>query len=129
MRITLTRSFQNNKATLGMLKIDGITHDPIFTLENPLRHTSFDSCIPTGNYKCEPFSGSLFHNVWIVKDVPGRSAILIHPGNTERDTLGCILLGLGAGAMKDEPCVTQSRLAIEYFRKLVEDHSFDLVVK
>jgi hypothetical protein len=30
--------------------------------------------------------------------VPERTDILIHPGNTKDDTLGCILLGLGAFA-------------------------------
>ena len=28
--------------------------------------------------------------------VAGFSDILIHPGNTDRDTMGCILLGFGA---------------------------------
>jgi hypothetical protein len=45
-----------------------------------------------------------------LSDVPGRSEILIHPGNYPRDTQGCVLLGLGV----DEklPAVWQSRKAV-----------------
>ena len=32
-----------------------------------------------------------------VMDVPGRTNIKFHPGNTEEDTAGCILLGLQLG--------------------------------
>ena len=42
-----------------------------------------------------------------VADVPGRSAILIHPGNRASDTRGCILPGLGAAG----DAVTRSRAA------------------
>ena len=129
MHVTLTRAFQNQKATLGILKIDGINHDPIFTLENPKRITLVDSVIDTGIYSCVPFNGIQFKNVWHVKDVPNRTWILIHAGNTEKDTLGCILLGLGAGSMNNQPCVTNSRLAIEYFRKFVGNNPFTLEVK
>lgn len=128
MKIILTRAFQNQKATLGMLSIQGVEHDPIFTLENPWRYNLVDSSIPKGIYEVVPFSGPHFKNVWEVLNVKGRKAILIHAGNNEFDTTGCILLGLQAGSMNDQPTLISSRLAIEYFRKLVGENSFQLEI-
>jgi len=44
----------------------------------------------------------------IVKSVPGFSNILIHAGNTDRDTLGCIIVGLRRG----NESVSESRKAL-----------------
>lgn len=115
LKVTLTRAFADSKVTMGMLKIDNVEHEPIFTLENPWRNNGPDSSIPAGIYQCEPHSGSHFKDVWILRDVPHRTFILIHPGNTEKDTLGCILLGLGAGVR----AISQSGDAIKFFRSLV----------
>jgi hypothetical protein len=63
------------------------------------------SCIPAGVY---PLRRTIYHKhgfaTFEVCNVPGRSRILIHPGNTEEDSQGCILLGLRHGRIpvKDE---------------------------
>lgn len=112
-----------------MLTVLGEKHDPIFTLENPLRQTDVDSRIPEGHYDCIPYSGNKFQNVYLVEGVPNRSAILIHWGNFEKDTDGCILLGLHAGTLVAEPAVTYSRKAFDYLKSLVGDDKFTLTVK
>lgn len=87
-----------------------------------------ESCIPTGTYpikrRWSPKHGG---PVFEVENVPGRSDIEIHAGNTENDTLGCILLGLTLGHLtvaKDEDtgelhatkeAVLQSRQAFSQF--------------
>jgi hypothetical protein len=109
-----------------MITIRGVDHEPIFTLENPLRQTDFDSRIDAGEYICEPYSGTKFKNVYKVMDVPRREDILIHAGNKERDTEGCILLGLTAETMKEEPVVTMSKIAMDYFRDLIGPEKFKL---
>jgi len=64
-----------------------------------------ESCIPAGSYRCElKATGKVIggENRWYhVLDVPGRSEILIHPGNWAGDKIqgyysdseGCILFG------------------------------------
>lgn len=127
--LILQRSWFDSRATLGMLSILGEPHDPIFTLENPLRTTSADNRIPEGHYDCVPYSGKKFQNVYLVEGVPGRSAILIHWGNFEKDTDGCILVGLGSGILSGDPAVMHSKKAFDYLRTLVGDESFMLTVK
>lgn len=51
------------------------------------------SCIPAGRYECRRVNSPKFGNTWEVSNVPGRSAILMHKGNTTLDTEGCILIG------------------------------------
>ena len=126
LKVYLIRAWQDDRATLGMLSIEGVKHDPIFTLENPKRATSEDSLIPAGVYTCIPYSGTRYKDVYLVKDVPGRSAILFHWGNTERDTKGCILLGLIGGMMGPNPAVKQSKDAFALFSKLIGKQNFEL---
>lgn len=128
MKIKLTRGHSDRKVTMGMLQIQGVEHDPIYTLENPDRITLYDCVIPKGVYQCEPYSGTKYKDVYIVKNVPGREAILIHWGNTEKDTLGCILLGLETGKLGDAPAVKRSKEAVNYFRSLVGKQNFTLEI-
>lgn len=126
--VILQRCFSNELATLGALQIEYQKHDPIFTLENPKRETDHDSLIDAGTYICKKFSGAKYQNVFEVTNVPRRTSILLHWGNFEKDTQGCILLGLQAGSMNDAPCIMQSRNAFELFRKLINDDVFQLII-
>ncbi len=128
MKAKLVRGFQNAHGTLGLLQIEGMDHRPLFTLENPQRATSVDSLIPAGVYKCKPYSGTKFKDVYEVCDVPGRSAILFHSGNTEADTLGCILVGLSGDALAKHPRIGNSREALDHLRELVGKNEFQLEV-
>lgn len=128
MKIKLTRAFSDRKVTMGILQIEGIEHKPIYTLENPDRITLHDCRIPAGTYKCEPYSGTKYKNVYILKNVPGRTAILIHWGNTEKDTLGCILVGMEAGHLGEYAAVKHSRVGFDYLRSLIGDNDFELEI-
>lgn len=56
--------------------------------------------IPAGRYICKR---SRFHrggyDTFEITGVPGRSRILFHKGNTEEDTMGCVLLGMELGTL------------------------------
>lgn len=66
----------------------------VLTLEEPWRdNVQKVSCIPDGEYVCEVVHSDHLGFCVAVNDVPGRSLIRIHAGNTLEDTEGCILVG------------------------------------
>ena len=97
-RFVLSRYGYLPGATPGeLLSIDATTQEQTRvcrTLE-PARLQGPRGCIPEGAYTItwvldHPLMGDRFE----VVGVPGRTAILLHPGNFVRDTIGCILLGI-----------------------------------
>ena len=92
MKIIIHRISTNKDGTFGVLTIDGVPE--CVTLEETwLDNKKRVSCIPAGTYQCNEYSGTKYKDVWLVRDVPDRTAILIHWGNTEANTAGCILVG------------------------------------
>ena len=64
------------------------------TFELPWRQNKrSESCIPKGLYRAEVVVTKRFGRCVYIHDVPDRSDILIHIGNTATDTRGCILVG------------------------------------
>ncbi len=96
MKAILIRLTDNGIQTLGILQVfSNLTK--IFeckTLELPWKDNNREvSCIPVGSYSVSkhvsPSKGDCFH----IENVPGRDNILIHKGNYNKDTLGCVLVG------------------------------------
>ncbi len=56
-----------------------------------------------------------------ILDVPDFEFILIHVGNTDEDTAGCLLVGLNAAVDDGELRVTSSKLAYQKFYPMVID--------
>lgn len=85
-----------------------------------------ESCIPAGNYKLkmrrspmvERTSRGKYKDGWEVVGVKGRTYIMIHPGNFESDTNGCILVGLTHGCIGSFYGVATSQAA---FTKLMSE--------
>lgn len=128
--VTIKRGYEKDHVTLGMLQIEGVEHDPIYTLENPWKNNKpYISSIPKGEYIANHYNGTKYKNVFEIVPVEGRSAILIHHGNYERDTMGCILVGLSSGMMNGEPAVMNSRKAMDYLRHLLGDDEIVVVIK
>lgn len=91
MKAILYRISKTDKQTLGELQVGDFK---CFTLELPDRQNARKkSCIPEGTYRVVRHKSPKFGNCFWLKDVPNRSAILIHPGNYYYHTLGCILVG------------------------------------
>ena len=98
MNLHLVRELVTEDGVFGRLAVAGLD---LYTLEDDWRENApGQSCIPAGSYTLRR-TIYVKHNyeTFEVTGVPGRSRILIHPGNTEEDTMGCILLGLRRGRM------------------------------
>jgi hypothetical protein len=119
LKLILTRAPSGEKGTFGVLTFaDG--RPLCVTLEEPWRENKRkESCVPTGIYKCAKFSGNRFRDVWELKAVPNRTAILIHQGNTIEDTEGCILVGQSYGEVRGLPAVLNSGITLERLRGLL----------
>ena len=74
------------------------------------------SCIPDGKYGLVKHNGTIFKNVFRLENVPNRTAILIHKGNTTADIQGCILVGTSFWGQG----VAQSAKALEKVRPFLE---------
>lgn len=96
MELLLTRHTFGPKATLGDLDLDGRPF--CHTLELPCGDYGKGYAIPTGRYKVIISPSARFNRLMPrVLDVPGRSGILIHKGNTSANTEGCVLVGMVIG--------------------------------
>lgn len=63
-----------------------------FTIELDWKNNAKNiSCIPKGIYSVNEHMSQKFKSTIIVNNVPNRSGILIHSGNTYLDIQGCIL--------------------------------------
>ena len=105
MKLDVVRTQFGEDATNGMLFINGVF--ACFTLEDEVRNVKVHSetAIPLGEYEIKLRTEGGFHTkytsrygsmhkgmLWL-QDVPGFTWILIHTGNTDQHTAGCLLLG------------------------------------
>jgi len=108
MLLTIERLFDDGDATLGILRINGKFR--CFTLEDEYRAEKIagETRIPAGFYDVKLRKEGGFHNRYSnhprigpihkgmlhLQNVPGFEWILIHCGNTDEHTAGCLLVGL-----------------------------------
>lgn len=98
MLIKLIRNHPTGNAVTGRITIDG--RYICDTLENA------EKIIPAGTYPVRLTMSPRFGEVLPLLDhVIGRTGIRIHPGNTAKDSSGCILVGQAA----DNPDFEQSK--------------------
>lgn len=99
----------------------------LFTIERPdLDNAKNISCIPEGTYELRlresnvvmRSSSNEFRKGWEVMKVPGRTHIMIHPGNWSTDLQGCIAVGNSMTFLSGSLAVATSRNA---FRKLMAE--------
>ena len=128
----LTRLNYLSDGIIGSLIINDVR---FYTLEHAYEEPEgvFLPKIPAGQYTCirgihqlpgHPHSFETFE----VTGVTGHTKILLHVGNSNSDSSGCILLGLG---LVNDPYhqITQSKLAFTNFMRLMDSlDSFQLVV-
>jgi hypothetical protein len=108
--ITLRRVARGGEGTFGVLMEDDIPF--ALTCERPwLNNRPSVSSVPPGRYRCHRITSPRFGETFELRDVPGRTHILFHVGNTSRETEGCILVGRSFGTLGGRAAVLSSALA------------------
>ena len=131
INLLIIRDTFSEKSTLGKLFINGESFCD--TLELPyVNNERSVSCIPEGEYKVrlrlarESATRNYLH--LLVQEVPSRSYILFHRGNTAKDTRGCILVGQS----REQDRVNNSRLAMDLIVKEILNlggENINLIIK
>ena len=105
MKLQVVRHQFGKDATNGMLFIDGIFE--CYTLEDQYQAVKVmhETCIPEGTYDIKFRKTGGFHAKYSeryknahygmlhIQDVPNFTYILIHTGNTDEHTSGCLIVG------------------------------------
>jgi hypothetical protein len=130
MRLLLKRFEFKPTYTIGKLYVNGIYY--CYTLEDVVRTEGKkvygQTAIPAGTYSVIINLSNRFNReLPLLLNVPGFTGVRIHPGNTSKDTEGCILVGT-TWAGKD--FVGNSKLAFNsLFEKMKKEKSIELVVQ
>lgn len=116
MKLKLERTMCGMKSTIGQLSIDG--RHFAMTCEDVDRmledgdgsgKVKGQTCIPRGTYVIKLTMSNRFKRILpLLLDVPFFTGVRIHPGNTNEDTEGCLLVGSGVSMFGDAKGVTNS---------------------
>lgn len=137
--VTITRDASSDDGTFGLLKTEGFE---CRTLERPDRgNEPMVSSVPLGIYRVQKIRSPKYGECYGVKDVPGRTHILIHSANWAGDEEkgfksqlnGCIALGkkvdlIDYGQNDLQRGVTSSRNTVAAFIKHMEFEPFELAI-
>ncbi len=105
MELKVIRYYDDGKSTLGLLYVDGKFECETLEDEKREKKIMAETRIPEGTYEIKLRTEGTHHNDYIKKfpadhigmlhvtNVPNFEFILIHIGNTEKDTAGCLLVG------------------------------------
>ena len=124
MKLLVERFLSDSDTTLSIVSIISPTSKDFacFGLEDEYRERKIigETRIPAGIYQIGLRRHGRFHDRYKhrfarihdgmleIMDVPGFTDILIHCGNTDADTSGCLLLGSGANTTLNDMSITNS---------------------
>lgn len=125
LQATLVRQCDTNGCWTGTLTIGDFECK---TLELPSKGNARKiSCIPPGTYTCSKRVSQKRGLVFWIDDVPGRSDVQIHAGNTTNHTSGCVLLGTRVNY--DHNYLYNSKAAVQDFmNRLAGENQFVLTI-
>jgi hypothetical protein len=133
MHIEVNRIKSDDDATLSTVSIDGKFE--CFGLEDEYREDKVpgETRIPAGVYDVVIRDVGGFHGRYSrkfpafhkgmlqVKDVPGFEYILIHIGNTDENTAGCLLVGKGAMVGEEITIQNSTGAYKELYQKVIAE--------
>ena len=128
MKIEIKRDIKGNTYTAGKMYVDGRhfadTLEPRAIDWSKEEKTLGKTAIPEGTYKVEMrYSTKFKTQMPYVQNVPHFDGIMLHVGNSVRDSRGCILIGT-----RTYPSVlTHSREAVNRLILLMEEHKGESV--
>lgn len=129
MELKLKREVFTDNSTIGSLYVDGVFE--CYILEDKDRNLTDlmslekiagtkvygKTCIPYGRYEVDWTMSARFKKMMpILLNVKGYEGIRIHAGNTEIDSLGCLL----CGRLKLNDRISESTLATNRLYKKIE---------
>ena len=129
MKIVIKREIKGNTYTAGKMYVDdwyfADTLEPRTIDWNKEEKVAGKTAIPEGTYKLEMrFSTKFKTQMPFLQNVPHFTGIMIHVGNSVRNTSGCILIGT-----RTFPSVlTHSRDALNRLILLIEEHKDETIL-
>ena len=131
MKIEVDRFISDADTTISRILVDGAF--VCFGLEDEYREEKLigETRIPAGRYSVRLRTEGGFHQRYFVRfpefhqgmlhirNVPGFKWILIHCGNTDEDTQGCLLVGSQANTAPGNMSLVNSTEAYRRFYSLV----------
>lgn len=111
INLEVKRIKKESDYTIGQLFINGEYFCD--TLEDEIRQVKVmhETAIPAGTYKVTLERSPRFKRILpLLHNVPGFTGILIHSGNTDKHTSGCILVGKSTGNTLVNSSVTLEKL-------------------
>lgn len=136
MNFTLERDAFTSEGIFGILK-NSSTSDVFHTLEHAFLATNTDSYvpkIPDGTYTCIRGQHRLDHmtsdfTTFEILGIEGHSGLLFHVGNYNRDSDGCVLVGMVRVSTPTISMVSNSKLAFNKFMNTLDGiDTFQLTV-
>lgn len=134
MSVKLFRLGSDDEGTYGVIVFNG---QFLYTGEPPWRdNRRNESCIPAGVYEVHLYDSPKYGSVYLIRQVEGRSHILLHHGNYFGDragglrsnTSGCVLLGRRKGRLSSQRAVLASRTARRRFENEMNGQPFQLEI-
>jgi hypothetical protein len=127
MKLLLKRLHKTENSTIGELYVDGKFE--CYTLEDKEREVKIkcETAIPKGTYIVGITLSNRFKKLLpILINVPNFEGVRIHPGNTNHDTEGCILVG----TTRSKDFIGNSRVAFQrLFKKMQSAKDITLTIE
>lgn len=129
MNFTLVRKEKLASGIFGTLVSDNGIEFASLEHAYKLGLEGYEPKLPVGTYTCV-LGDHMLHSgpirTYEVQGVPGHKGILIHPGNTEDASEGCILIGMS----RSGDSILESRKAFSRFLAILNGaQEFTLVVR
>lgn len=128
IQFRLNRTDYEPEQTLGELTVikEGEPEYHFKTLELPWKDNQSNiSCIPKGEYPVKHRTSEKYKEHFIVENTEPRKYILIHSGNFNHHTKGCILLGTKYRDINNDGLldVINSKLAMQVLKDICKDET------